>query len=75
MLLRTKHLSFHLTYMKFTITSLLKGKLDENQSTELSLLCCEVKVDQVWPKKDLFLGYEEEASSLVKFEDLAWYFE
>jgi len=47
MLLRTKHLSLHLIYMKFTITFALKGKLDENQSVELSLSCHEVKVVQV----------------------------
>lgn len=45
--------------MEFTVTSPLKGRLDQNQSIEFCLSCCEVKVDQVWPHKGLFLGDEE----------------
>lgn len=61
--------------MKFTITFPLEGKLGENQSIELSLSCCEVKVGQDWAKKDLFVGREEEASGLLKFGHPAWYCE
>lgn len=74
-LLRIKQLSLHFICMKFAITFLLTGKLDENQSIQLSLFCCEGKVDDVWAKKDLFLGHEEEASSLLEFGHPTWYCE